>query len=214
MSKKYDLFFLLLSFTAILCLFVFGLPVITRVIVILVLSFSGFIIWTIGMLKNRKITVNGGVGLVLFLLDILIVVWGIQSIIASDNFNYAKKLIEVNVPRTAQLLEKVEDHGGAGGDGQSYLVFKLNDTDLSQVKTEILKNKDWAKLPLQGGALYNSDLFTKRGIYGSNRSRDIPIRVSNGFYYFTANKDANYGNFTFSLLDYDNKILYILRVDT
>lgn len=208
MSKKYDLFFLLISLTSVFFTFVFALPVITRVIIILTLSFMGFIVWIIGLIKSRKVTFNGGVGFGIFLLNILIVLWGIQSIIASDNYNYSSKLIGVKVPRTAQLLEKIEDHGGFHGDGESYLVFKLSDTELLQVKTQILKNGDWLNLPLQGSPLDKGSLFK---VYGNH---EIPLIARKGFYYFTANKDHNYGNFTFSILDYDNKTLYILRVDT
>ncbi|MGH4137680.1 hypothetical protein [Clostridium sp.] len=182
MSKRYELFFVLLSLIILLLLFLFPVLGIIKVIIIVVLSVTGIIIW-------------------------------IRMIISPDSYNYAKKLIEIKVPRTAKLVEEIEEHGGFSGDGKSYLVFNLNEKEASQVKTQIFKNKNWVKLPLQGIALEKSKIFIKEGYFGSNRMRDMPINGTNGAYYFNGSEEINYCDFTFSFLDYQNKILYILRVD-
>lgn len=214
MSNKHDLIFFLLSLFSLSFVFVFSLSVATRSVIILMFSFAGLIIWVIGLKKKRKVTTKGIIGFVVFLLDIFIAIYMVKSIIATDNYNYAQKLTEIKVPRTAQLLEKVEEHGGFLGYGESYMVFQLNDKELSQLKTKILKNANWNALPLKGIALQNSRYFTKEHYTNSKRMRDIPVDSTNGFYYFDGHIDGFSKNFTFSLLDAKSKTLYIFREDT
>ena len=123
------------------------------------------------------------------------------------------------------------DHGGFLGDGESYVIIKLNEKGKKEFLKEAKKNNKWSNMPLPekyqkivfGGEFDNVD-------YGDGYFEDgghIPRDIKNGIYYFRdryaekypkeADVDINerYSyNFTISILDLDRNKLYIYDLDT
>ena len=124
-----------------------------------------------------------------------------------------------------------DNHGGFLGDGESYVIIKLNEKGKKEFLKEAKKNNKWSNMPLPekyqkivfGGEFDNVD-------YGDGYFEDgghIPRDIKNGIYYFRdryaekypkeADVDINerYSyNFTISILDLDRNKLYIYDLDT
>ena len=139
--------------------------------------------------------------------------------------------IGISIPKDSTVLDYGNDHGGFLGDGESYVIIKLNEKGKKEFLKEAKKNNKWSNMPLPekyqklvfGGESDNVD-------YGDGYFEDgghIPRDIKNGIYYFRdryaekypkeADVDINerYSyNFTISILDLDRNKLYIYELDT
>jgi hypothetical protein len=98
------------------------------------------------------------------------------------------------------------------GWGEVFLVFEFGNEEIESVEREVSRNQSWTRLPLKAEDLINSKYFIKENIH-SNRIHDIPISATEGYYFYKGNIFANSNKleYTFALLDKNNKKFYVLK---
>jgi hypothetical protein len=129
-----------------------------------------------------------------------------------DGYKYTKKLVDINVPKSAQILETIKEPVNFMGWGEVFLVFEFGNEEIESVEREVSRNQSWTRLPLKAEDLINSKYFIKENIH-SNRIHDIPISATEGYYFYKGNIFANSNKleYTFALLDKNNKKFYVLK---
>ena len=146
---------------------------------------------------------------------------------SKTDWRISSKLVNVPIPRDAKVLQSSDTHG-AMGDGIYFVVFQFTADQYMEFLNILSENGSWPDLPMSYDM--NKFIFGERKgseRYGGYCEDKIPRITRHGKYFFRDKSIENIPqyngisifdrpskNFIFSLLDSDNKKLYLIKYDS
>lgn len=141
---------------------------------------------------------------------------------------YISNTLGIDLPKDIAI--KLDDtHGGFHGDGTTFTKIEFKDKISEDIKTEIENNNHWSKLPLSENIhliMYGGTKGTHIYLYNLAKQVGLPM-VRNGYWIFIDRYGNNHilnddkklfdrgsFNFTISIYDTNNNVLYYFEFDT
>lgn len=159
---------------------------------------------------------------------VLIILLIIAGCSAESNLAYIAEQINIDMPEILNI-EHMDDHGGFHGDGKKFAKIEFDNNNGLSILSQIENSDRWNKMPLTE----NLNLIMYGGIknnvnYAYRFSEELGIpEIKNGYWLFldrhsesTNSEDdtelfeRHSFNFTISMYDTDNNILYYFEFDT
>lgn len=164
----------------------------------------------------------------ILIIGIIMVMWILAGCSTESNEEYIEKQISIEIPNVLNI-EYMDDHGGFHGDGERFAKIKFDDNNGLKLLSQIDKSEKWNKMPLTD----NLNLIMYGGVkndieYSYNIAEKFGIpAIKNGYWYFndrhsksispendTELFDRHSFNFTLSMFDADDNVLYYFEFDT
>jgi hypothetical protein len=197
-------------------------------VILLCCLLSAYFLYRIekGKIQFRK-AVQSSIA-IFFILMVSVIGWLTYQRWDSE-YSISEEQIQMKIPRSVEIMETYDTHGGFLGDGEFYIVVQFNKEQMNEFRKNALESGKWKPMPLSYDIQKVSHWFNEGD---KPRKYSMPINSNNSLYYFRDfqlenSREGNHNdqlkkpvwdrssvNFAVAILDSDNNRLYIVREDS